>query len=364
MQLPKKLLAAASTDQTRIVLHSAMIDADNRRIVTTNGRIMCAIPIPGDAPIMPGYITPEMLNIAKARNKRALEYDYAAGTINGEPIVTPEGFYEKFGTYPNYQQVIPTDLPVYRIVLNPKYIQAIADGFGTESDAGLTFEFTNDGLCPAIIRQGESLAVIMPMRGATESGLLVASDKDAEKLRKEVASLHKALSERSDIAHTPAAEADVKVIDDLRNALFQERARVKELEAKLSGNAKPADPKATLAPAPKPKREVGLAIGPPTIGRNAEKDGIELRFNGKPDDATRASLKAHGFRWCPGQPGQPWAAKYTEERWIFANHLATGSAYTPMPEPETSPETTPQNAPQASPHVPDPRVRKIHIPDF
>jgi hypothetical protein len=312
---------------------------------------------------MPGYITPEMLNIAKARNKKALEYDYAAGTINGEPLVTPKDFQEKFGTYPNYQQVIPTDLPVYRIALNPKFIQSIADAFGTDSDNGITFEFTNDGLCPAIIRQKENLAVLMPMRTDKDCGLLVASDKDAEKLRKELATLRKAWdarqSERSDKSpNNPGHSSDDAMIQALRTEMLAARARVKELEAKLAESAIPPVPKSPAAPAPKPKAEVPAASAPPTIGRNAEKDGIELRFNGKPDDATRASLKANGFRWCPSQPGQPWAAKYTEERWLYAQHLATGSAYTPMPEPEASDESP---APAVTP---DPRVRKIEVPDF
>lgn len=29
-------------------------------------------------------------------------------------------------------------------------------------------------------------------------------------------------------------------------------------------------------------------------------------FDGKPDDATRALLKANGFKWSPSRQGKPW----------------------------------------------------------
>ena len=71
------------------------------------------------------------------------------------------------------------------------------------------------------------------------------------------------------------------------------------------------------------------------LSRNAERNGIELRFNGKPADATRDAMKARGFRWLPGKPGQPWAARYSEEAWVLATALAEGRPVNivPMPVP-------------------------------
>jgi hypothetical protein len=115
-------------------------------------------------------------------------------------------------------------------------------------------------------------------------------------------------------------------------------AKVKDLEGKVADAmaappVKPLDKAPTAAPqkGPKEKPHVSMATRPPVVSHNAERNGIELRFDGKPGDATRESLKAHGWRWLPGQPGQPWAVRYSEEEWLFANHLANGDAYTPMP---------------------------------
>ena len=350
MTLPKRLLDAASTDETREVLHGAFIDAEARSIICCDGKILTQTPIPGDAPVKPGYITPAIWKVAKARNAKAMEFDYAAGLLNGEPIEAPDAY-----NYPNYKQVMPQGEPVYRISLDPKLIANIAASFG-QKDESITFHLFADEFSPASITMRDKSGVIMPMRGGDDHGLLVATDADAEKLRAEVASLRKALSERS--GNSKDAEADVQVIDALRAELFQQRARVKELEAILNTATKPAGKATPPDPKPKEKSPVPAATAPPTLTRNDAKEGIELRFNGKPDDATRAELKAAGFRWLPRQEGQPWAAKYTEERWLFAQHLATGSAYTPMPEPE---EPTASPAPAV---IPDPRVRKIEVPDF
>jgi hypothetical protein len=355
MTLPKRLLDAASTDETRQVLHGAYIDTEARAIICTNGRILTMTPIPGDAPVKPGYISPDTWKIAKARNSKAMEFDYASGLLNGESTDMPEDL----GVYPNWRQVYPTEIPAYRITLNPKFIADIAGSFG-QKDEGLTFHFSADALSPAKVTMGDKSAVIMPMRGEEESGLLTATDADAEKLRAEVADLQKALLSRmSECSDKPITTiADEGEIAALRTALFEARARVKELESIVARKhaTAPAGKAPSLDPKPKEKAPVPPATERPTITRNDEKNGIELRFNGKPDDATRDSMKAQGFRWLPRQAGQPWAAKYTEERWLYAQHLATGSAYTPMPESPTS-EATP-------PITPDPRVRKIEVPDF
>lgn len=53
-----------------------------------------------------------------------------------------------------------------------------------------------------------------------------------------------------------------------------------------------------------------------TVARNAEHDGVEVRFAEKPDEQTLADMKAHGFRWSFKQ--RIWYAKYTDERYQWA----------------------------------------------
>lgn len=70
------------------------------------------------------------------------------------------------------------------------------------------------------------------------------------------------------------------------------------------------------------------------IERNAEKDGIEIFFDDKPDETMRDRLKSNGFRF--GKFKKCWYAKYTDDRWDFAVSL-TGIA--PIPTTTTTTET-------------------------
>lgn len=56
-----------------------------------------------------------------------------------------------------------------------------------------------------------------------------------------------------------------------------------------------------------------------TMTINNAKQGIEIRFNGKPDSSIIGSLKDNGFRWSPKQ--KMWYAKQTENRLAFAATL-------------------------------------------
>lgn len=59
------------------------------------------------------------------------------------------------------------------------------------------------------------------------------------------------------------------------------------------------------------------------VERNAEKDGIEIFFDDKPDETMRDRIKSNGFRF--GKYKKCWYAKYTPTRWEFAASL-TGVA--------------------------------------
>lgn len=58
------------------------------------------------------------------------------------------------------------------------------------------------------------------------------------------------------------------------------------------------------------------------ITLNEEKNGIELRFDGKPEAEVIEALKSNGFRWSGKQ--KMWFAKQTDERIQFANSLNGG----------------------------------------
>lgn len=369
IQLPWNLLACASTDATRYSLLGALIDPIDRAVVVTDGRRCVIHPIPGDAPIKKGYITHDMVKMAKIKNKTGMFLDYEAGILNDIPTDYDE---EKIGNYPNWRAIDPTFSACYRISLNPTLLAGIVAALGVAKDTSICLEFDTDGTAPLRILSGGSRGILMPMRGDEEAGLLVQSGGiNADALKKQLAAANAKiteLSERSD-NNNPGHSPDESLITALRTEMLQARARVKELEAILAkshasptGNASPADPKVKpLDPKPreKIKAEVPYATAPPVLSRNEERNGIELRFNGKPDPDTHGQLLAHKWKWSPGQPGQPWYCKYTEEQWVFAHGLAEGT--TPAPMPEESPQETPANV---TPMPVPSRLRKIEIPEF
>ena len=56
-----------------------------------------------------------------------------------------------------------------------------------------------------------------------------------------------------------------------------------------------------------------------SVTMNHEKNGIEIRFDGKPDASILENLKSNGFRWSGKQ--KMWYAKQTDERMTFAGNL-------------------------------------------
>lgn len=62
----------------------------------------------------------------------------------------------------------------------------------------------------------------------------------------------------------------------------------------------------------------------PKYERNTEKNGLEVSFEGIPDDAIRTELKESGFRW--HRVNKFWYAKETPERLALVERICGGSA--------------------------------------
>ena len=73
-----------------------------------------------------------------------------------------------------------------------------------------------------------------------------------------------------------------------------------------------------LAPEPQQSPAAGAVEGV-TVSENEEKDGVEIRFPGKPPQAVIDSLKAHGWRW--SRFGSCWWHKRTPDILTFAHGL-------------------------------------------
>ena len=69
---------------------------------------------------------------------------------------------------------------------------------------------------------------------------------------------------------------------------------------------------------------LGAAVPPVEgveVSENDERDGVEIRFPGKPPEEIRTGLKIHGFRWSGRQ--RLWYARRSPARLKFAQEVAT-----------------------------------------
>lgn len=58
-----------------------------------------------------------------------------------------------------------------------------------------------------------------------------------------------------------------------------------------------------------------------TVIRNEQLNGIELVYPAKPVESVRAEMSTFGFRWHRFK--KLWYARFTPDRWTFAEHLST-----------------------------------------
>lgn len=355
IELPRDLLAAAWTEKdSRHMLTGALVDAKARRIVVCNGRTLAMLPIPGDAEIKPAYITPDKFKAVKAiaKGKTPLLLDFVAGTIAGLPLDPPD----VLGDFPNYQQVIPNGEIVLRQSICPALLLDAAKSLGWTPKStdfrSITLEFSAGEKDPVRLRHGGATGVLMPMVGGDLHGLLA---KQPERSGSAPAATDAELSR---------LKAELHQANEGRKALAAEAEGLRaQLQALGAGgpSATPAKREGKNAKDAAPK-QVSSATGPPSLKRNEDRNGIELRFDGKPDDTTRDAMKSQGFRWCPGQPGQPWVAKYSEENWVFAMSLSEGRGV-PVPQPGEVPETPaagPCHPPTGMDEAPPIRSAVIH----
>lgn len=66
--------------------------------------------------------------------------------------------------------------------------------------------------------------------------------------------------------------------------------------------------------------EAAITVSGVVVRKNDEKDGIEILFGKKPSDDVLDAVREHGFRFS-FQFGKIWWAKFTQEKWTFAQSL-------------------------------------------
>ena len=87
-------------------------------------------------------------------------YIKPASTINVTPRIEEYKVIE--GTFPDWNQIVPTDEPVFKIRLNKNYLVALKD-MPTDNESVL-LEFTASNAAVKVTGSDGCIAVIMPMK--------------------------------------------------------------------------------------------------------------------------------------------------------------------------------------------------------
>ena len=158
-------------DKTRAACQNPWIDAENGRLVATNGAVMAVIPVELDESDESGHVPCDAFKQARKGAKGEISM-----LCNGN-VTLPSGAIlprDKSETPPNWQAVMPQDHQVnMKISLNAAMLAKLAEAMGTE---GVTLEIESaDSVIvvkPAYAgRMGEirpvcreAVGIIMPLR--------------------------------------------------------------------------------------------------------------------------------------------------------------------------------------------------------
>jgi hypothetical protein len=166
-----KIESIASKDKTRCSILNPWIDAENSKLVATNGMAMAVIPVLLEEGDESGYVPCDALKQARKGAKGEISM------LCGGEVVLPNGTImprDKTETPPNWKIVMPNqDEASMRISLDAGMLAKLAESMGTE---GVTLEISGHE-SPIIVRPAcsgrwnatrpacqDAIGVIMPIR--------------------------------------------------------------------------------------------------------------------------------------------------------------------------------------------------------
>lgn len=145
-----KLEKVASTDETRAAITNIAITREGEKAVAvaTNGRTMAIVPVEIESDVELGLLSSAAL---KAARKMGGKNDDAEMSLNGN-IAFPDGSTlprptaEEFGTFPRWEQVLPTEEVKFTVALDPRLLLSLADAIGCDGfrNKGIVLSFSDE----------------------------------------------------------------------------------------------------------------------------------------------------------------------------------------------------------------------------
>lgn len=172
-----KVELAASQDASRTAIAEPYLDIKDGKgqLIATDGKIMAIIPVPVNETDVAGYLSGDVLKMARKLTKRDNETEISA---NGSAVMTgatmPREGVAKDRNYPNWRQVIPASDKehTYRIGIDAKRLWLLAQAMGTQQvilkikapDAVFMVEPFGTKFCDVRPVNMDARGIIMPVK--------------------------------------------------------------------------------------------------------------------------------------------------------------------------------------------------------
>lgn len=158
---------AVSKDETRYALNNLHLDTAAKRLVATDGHMLCSIPVEVQEGDTTGPIQPDAFAMARKDQRKSGTVEIKA---NGS-VALPNGVtYERpnVGQFPDYAQVIPeANRDGFKIGLDARLLYDLAVAIGSEKGRAIvTLCFGKDSADPIRVTRSdnEAVGVLMPCR--------------------------------------------------------------------------------------------------------------------------------------------------------------------------------------------------------
>lgn len=179
MKLPEcRIEMATSTDSEQAVaLTGVFYDIKNKRFVATDGHMLAVVPHETEEADLGGLIPAEAMRDARKLAKKAKKRDIPLAILQEADTITfsVEGLQSATfdlvkGEFPNYEAIIPKNIPKFTIALNAELLYKLAQAIQEESMiVHLHCGGPEDVIVVKPSSAKDSIGLLMPCRSAEDA---------------------------------------------------------------------------------------------------------------------------------------------------------------------------------------------------